>query len=165
MAREPLHSSDVKIEQKPSIVGNTPNNERRPDVVIADKLPTKEYADALAFAEEPVTIRLEPSQERNSANVFEVAVNGIGAEVWMNGRWVSIRYLPVGQNITIKRKYLEVIVRAKIDMITTQHDDANVAMPMNRIDRTTTAARSFSIIKDKNPLGAAWIAELIRRNY
>ncbi len=56
-------------------------------------------------------------------------------------------------------------MRAKLDMVTTQHEDANVERPHNRINRATSAVHSYSILEDKNPKGRAWAQEMIRRNF
>lgn len=162
MPRTALHSSDIKIEQKADIGDDV--LEREPEIVLVDKMPDKEYADALAFAEEPVKIRLEPSSEKNAATSFPVWVNGKPAEIFQNGKWREIGYLPVGQIITVKRKVVEIIARAKIDTIDTEVKDQDSERPNNAIKRRTSAVHSFSVLGDTNPIGAAWLTELIRRN-
>lgn len=163
MARKPFHSDTVKIEQKAPIV-DTNKHKEEGEIVLTDKPFQKDYIEALAFAEEPVKIVLNPSSEKNAATSFPVWVNGKGAEVFQNGRWDEIGYLPVGRPIIIKRKVLEVIIRAKLDAVTTTHDDATVERPINRINRATSAVHSYSILEDKNPMGQAWAIEMIRRN-
>ncbi len=161
MGRQALHSDTVKIDQKDPIVDT---DKYDGDIVIADKPFNKNYLDELAFQEEPVKIILNPSAEKNAPTAFPVWVNGKGAEVFQNGQWMEIGYLPVGLPIIIKRKYLEVIMRSKLDAVTTQHEDATVERPHNRINRSTSAVHSFSILEDKNPKGSAWAMEMLRRN-
>lgn len=161
MGRQELHSDDVKIEQKAPILDH---KEYEGDIVLVDKPFNKDYLDELEFQEEPVTIILNPSAEKNAPTAFPVWVNGKGAEVFQNNQWMEIGYLPVGRPLTIKRKYIEVIIRAKLDAVTTQHDDATVERPHNRINRSTSAVHSYSILEDKNPKGRAWAQEMIRRN-
>ena len=163
MGRKPLHSDEIKIEQKAPIVDKK-KHEDDGEVILVDTPINKDYLDALAFAEEPVTIILNPSAEKNAPTAFPVWVNGKGAEVFQQGRWDEIGYLPVGRPLIIKRKYLEVIIRAKLDSVTTAHDDSTVERPMNRINRATSAVHSFSILEDANPRGQAWAKEMIRRN-
>jgi hypothetical protein len=74
-------------------------------------------------------------------------------------------YLPVGRRITTKRKYLEVLLRAKIDTInvegTSGYDvDRGSA---NTIRRMTTPVHGISIIEDKNPRAQGWYEEMRRR--
>lgn len=161
MGRGALHSDTVKIDQKPPVIDPAKYDG---DIVIADKPLNKDYLDELAFQEEAVKIILNPSAEKNAPTAFPVWVNGKGAEVFQNGQWQEIGYLPVGRPLTIKRKYLEVIIRAKLDAVTTQHEDATVAQPNNRINRATSSVHSYSILEDKNPKGQAWAQEMMRRN-
>lgn len=172
MPREALHSDSIKIEQKADIPfdavdqsGNRLPLERDAEIVVAQQLPSDGYADELSFNEEPVTIRLEPTSEKNAATSFPIWVNGKGCEVFQNGRWEEIAYLPVGRIVTIKRKYVEVIVRAKLDAVQTEVSEPDSENPRNVIKRFTSAVHSFSIIEDRNPRGSAWLGELRRRNF
>lgn len=157
-----VHTDDIKIDQKAPLIND--GRDREPEIVIADKPITNDYADALAFFEEPVTIRLEPASEKNAARHIPVWVNGKGCEVLINGSWFEMPYLPVSQTLTIKRKYLEVLARAKSDQVTTKHDDVGAEYIDNRVDRITTAAATFSVLKDSDR-GHAWLQEIRRRNY
>lgn len=161
MGRKELHSDSVKIEQKAPIIDH---DKYEGDVVIADKPINADYLDELLFQEEPVKIILNPSAEKNASTAFPVWVNGKGAEVFQNNQWTEIGYLPVGRPLTIKRKYLEVIIRTKLDAITTFHEDSTVERPRNEIRRATSSVHSFSILEDRNPKGQAWAQEMIRRN-
>jgi hypothetical protein len=161
MARQPLHSDDIAIEQKPPIVDPSAYEG---DVIIGEKIGNAEYLDELAFNEEPVTIRIEPSSDRNAASCYPVWVNGKKAEVFQNGRWEEIGYLPVATVLTVKRKVLEIIIRAKVDTIQTKILEQDAERPNNVVHRSTSAVHSFSIIEDRNPRGAAWVTELRRRN-
>ena len=159
-----LHSSQLTIEQKADLVGDAAIRDRESIIIAVDRI-DQEYADELAFNEEPVSIRLEPSQDRNAAQWYPVWVNGRGAEVLVNGRWAEFTYLPVGKVITVKRKYVEVIVRAKLDSVYTEVREPESERPDNAVKRFTSPVHSFSIIEDKNPLGVPWITELRRRNF
>lgn len=169
MAREELHTDDIKIEQKDDIIGNGRDNSdligRDGDIVQAQQLPKKEYLDELAFNEEPVTIRIEPSSDKNAALWHPIWVNGKGCEVWRGDAWREMTYIPVGQVITIKRKYVEVLLRSKTDTVQTLVREVEGENPQNTIRRFTTATVTFSIIEDRNPLGAAWVNEIRRRNF
>lgn len=170
MARTAIHSDDIPIEQRPNInIDDQLENGREAQVIPAGEQVLKDtgWLDNMKFNEEWVTIRLEPSTERNPAQHMYVAVNGIGCECLLdNGRVVQMPYLPVGETWTVRRKYLAVIVTAKIDTILT-----DVGSPMdgaeyvrNAEKRRTSAVHSFSVLEDKNPHGAAWLAALRRKN-
>lgn len=166
MSRQELHTSQIKIEQFDDLVGDAALKNRE-NIIIADKPLNSDYYDELAFNEEPVTIRLEPSTDKNAATSFPIWVNGKGAEVLINDKWVEFGYLPVSQTLVIKRKYVEVLLRAKIDTITTEVVDVQTDQADNKkntVKRFTSAVHSFSILHDKNPLGAAWVTEIRRRN-
>jgi len=164
MPRQELHSDTLPpIGQKPPISDNP--DEYDGDIVLVDPgVAAKDYADELAFMEEPVTIRIEPSADKNAAGAFPVWVNGKAAEVFQNGKWDEIGYLPVGRVLTIRRKVLEVIIRAKVDTVMTKIIDQDGERPNNVINRFTSPVHSFSILEDRNPKGPAWVAELRRRN-
>lgn len=175
MARQSLnketHSSDTKIEQKREI-SKSPSDERDAgDIAVADSaLFDKEYFDELAFNEEPVSIRIEPGSEEHAAQHVMLCCNGKGCEVYLNGRWRSFPggWIPVGQVLTIKRKYVEVLARSKIDRIETVLPEPGSAEDKGgsggSVKRFTRQSNSFSVLKDENPRGAAWLNEIIRRN-
>lgn len=163
MPRQELHSEQLPgVEQRAPIRPNS--TEYEGDVVLTEKIGNDSYLDELAFMEEPIVIRLEPSSDKNAATAFPVWVNGKMAEVFQNGRWDEIGYLPVGRKLTIKRKVLEVIIRAKTDTIHTKVQDMDGERPNNVVNRFTSPVHSFSILDDPNPRGPAWVSELRRRN-
>lgn len=161
MARQELHSDTMKVEQKPPISDTSTYDG---DVVLTERTHDQDYLDELAFMQEPVTIRLEPSTEKNAAGAYPVWCNGKPAEVFQNGRWDEIGYLPVGRVLTVRRSILEIIIRAKIDTIQTQIIGQDSERPNNVVSRFTSPVHSFSIIEDRNPRGPAWVQELRRRN-
>lgn len=164
VGKSELHTEDIPQTQPKDIIlpasGAIPRGEQ---IEALDKPITDEYAAALAFNEEPVTIMIEPGQEENAPKVIDCWVNGKGAEVLdpITGRWNEINCLPVGGIITTKRKYVEVIARAKLDKVTTKHEDANVANPDNRVVRTTSRKAVFTVIHDPNPKGVQWLTRLM----
>ncbi len=163
MAKPALKTDDVRIDQTKPIE----TDEDRSTIVKADlSMVDRDYMDRLAMGEEPVTIRIEPSTDPNAPHSYYCAVNGKGAECQRpDGSWYPIDWVPVGVDLVMKRKYVEVLVRAKRDRITTEHDGPNVADPRNRINRQTSAVANVVILHDPNPHGPAMFAELRRRNY
>lgn len=162
MARQELHSSKLPdVQQMPPIADPATYDG---DIVLTEQTHQQAYLDELVFMEEPVQIRLEPSAEKNAAGAYPVWTNGKPAEVFQNGRWDEIGYLPVGRVLTVRRKVLEVIIRAKIDTLSTHILEMDSERPNNVVQRFTSPVHSFSIIEDTNPRGPAWVAELRRRN-
>lgn len=166
MARQELHSSNVKVEQKPDLVGN--QILERSEIVDAteDELWNRSMLDALAFNEEPVTIRLEFGMQENPAKYLPVWCNGRPAELFINDRWVEYKHgIPIGENITVRRKIVAVIATTKIDHVSTDVIERRGDNPINTERRRTSVAQSFSVIHDPNPAGHAWLTNLLRRNF
>jgi hypothetical protein len=67
--------------------------------------------------------------------------------------------------LIIKRKYLEVIIRAKLDAVTTVHDDATVERPRNASGASRPRCIRSRSSKISNPKGAAWAQEMIATEY
>lgn len=163
MARQEIHSTDVKIDQAPIIT-----DQRMPEIVKADEsvLTDKEYVDNIKFFEEPVTILIHPSTEKNAPTRIPVWVNGAGAEVLTQaGRWQRITFLPVDTVITVKRKVLSVLLGSKVDSIETVIEGRESDHPINRIKRRTTAMNGVSVIQDGNPKGSDWVRGRMRSRY
>ena len=157
--RREVHVGDTKIEQKADIESI---EDFQPDIIVAQ--PSQDdYVDALAFNEEPVTIRLEPSAEKFASPWVPCWVNGKGAEVLMGNKWVEFGYLPVSKQLTTKRKYVEVLLRSKRDSVQTNVIERDNEDPRNIVERSTSSTALFSIIEDRNPKGAEWATELRRR--
>lgn len=115
----------------------------------------------LAFMEEPVTIMIEENSSSDHPETHvPVQVNGRGAEVLMNGKFVEMTWLPIGVQLTTKRKFVEVLARSKSTNIKTVHDDATVERPQNTVRRITKAQYPMSILQDDNPRGREWLARI-----
>ncbi|MDP3908887.1 MAG: hypothetical protein Q8Q14_00710 [Gemmatimonadales bacterium] len=160
--RPEFHTADIGIEQKPAI-------ESREDLVdevitAPEDVLKAEYAAALKFNEEPVTIRIERSSEKFAPLVVDCWCNGKGAEVLINGRWVETAYLPIGVPVTTKRKYVEILARSKIDSVQTKVEDRDSEKPRNLVERFTSSRAPFSVLEDRNPKGAAWLTGIVRFN-
>lgn len=157
-----LHSADVRIDQKAPVRDARPEGD---NVVVADQTDLKAaQLEALAFMEEPVTIRIEPSGEKNAAPCIDCWVNGRGAEVFIAGAWRVLGWLPVAVPVTTKRKYVEVLAKSKHDNVTTKV----VKLPdseVNEVERHTMSRAPFSVIRDDNPKGAEWLTRLLMRNF
>ena len=167
--RREVSTSDMPLGQKADIdLGDLVNfirNESYQDLGEKPLLP--EYMDALAFNEEPVTISIEENARADFPETYvPVQVNGRGAEIFANGQWITVGWLPIGILITTKRKYLEILIRSKPDNVRTEHEsgDSGVATPQNKVKRRTSSAYPVTIIEDKNPRGFEW-ASRIRAEY
>lgn len=117
-----------------------------------------------AFLNEPVTILINRSHEKNFAPKCTdlVAINGIWAEMLVNGEWLRIGYLPRGRAITIKRKYVEVLARARYDSFQTEVLQPVNEDPINNVTSIANYTLPFQMIKDDNqPKGQEWLEKLL----
>ena len=156
-----LSTADMQVGQMPDIVlRNDEPIDHEQLVIPVDRPLESEYIKALKFAEEPVTIRIERSSEKFAPLTVDCWVNGIGAEVFMRGKWLQLGYLPVGYPIITKRKYVEVLARSKVDSVQTDVQKREDSED-NIIQRHTSQKSPFSILKDDNPLGHEWLTRLL----
>ena len=102
-------------------------------------------AEMLAFMEEPIEIRLEPSAERNAPRWVTASVNG------------DVKWIPVGVPVRLRRKHVEVLARAQPFGVTTETGTAMEANPANRVIKTPYRSHPFTVLRDENPRGQAWL--------
>lgn len=161
--RREVSTADMPIGQKADIDLNDEIQHGESLIEAApDITKDEEYQAALAFMEEPITVRIEENSRSDFPETHvPCAVNGKGAEVWMNGQWVAMTWLPVNVPLTTKRKYVEVLARAKSDSIRTKHDDATVDRPQNKVERRSSSNYPLSIIEDRNPKGHEWLSRIM----
>lgn len=166
--RREVHSEDVPLTHRADVnLGedlSAPviHTEALPKMGDSDKDTSKAkwYAD-IAFNEEPVTIMIEENSRSDFPETHvPVAVNGKNAEIFVNGGWVEVGWLPIGVQLTTKRKYVEQLLRSKSESVRTEHEDATVERPRNTLKRRNTANYPVSILHDANPLSAQWLTRV-----
>jgi hypothetical protein len=114
-----------------------------------DRPVDKDWADQMKFNEEPVKIVVHDSTEKNAERVVEV---------WNNG--ISQRFIR-GQEQVVKRKFMEVLARAKITSYTQEKvrdEDGNESY---RNIPHTALRYPFSVIEDLNPRGREWLRTVL----
>lgn len=111
---------------------------------VVDKPLPKEAFAMEAFMHEPVTILINPSNDPDDPKLVQVGVNGVN------------QFMPRGTPITVKRKYVEVLARAKrTDFHQTL--DERMGEAMNHLHAMHSLRFPFSVISDPNPNGAPWL--------
>lgn len=153
--RREISTADMEVGQKPNIV--LPNEGpivREPESIIAAEGPVvDDYADELAFMEQPVTIRLHRSSEKFAPTLIDFYVNG------------QCEWIPVEVNYKTKRKFVEVIARCKPDDVSTVTGSLDEESPRNEIQRYTRAKYPFTVIEDPSgSRGFDWLAKIMREN-
>lgn len=107
------------------------------------------HAEALAFMEEEMLVRVEESTNPSDEPIVLVSVNGT-PQHFIRGKWIKT-----------KRKFVEALARAKpFNVMTPEVMDANG-------DRTTKIVTSsanrypFSVNSDANPRGRTWLNAIL----
>lgn len=104
----------------------------------------KGFAETLEFMEERVLVRVQTSSEPYSERIVEVYNNGV-PQFFVRGEWVIAR-----------RKYVEILARAKPFSVTTPEALDARGNRTNRIETHNGQRYPFEM-KDSNPKGAAWL--------
>lgn len=127
--------TDLKLESEVLTVG-------------ADGLDNS-YAAQLAFMEEPVDVMVHESTDPNAEPLVDTYCNGTPQ------RFVR------GQTQTVKRKFVEILARAKQTSIQTRTDITSDSV-FNRVNKHTALRYPFSVVSDSNPKGVAWLQSVLR---
>jgi hypothetical protein len=130
--------------------------EDAPEIIVESNLSSiNEKAAKLAFNEELLTIQLHGTTDANAEQMVFLSVNGVGAGP--NG----IPWLPRDKPITLKRKFVERLCRAR--PIAYGNVEKTNAQGERYIDYPKSSALKypFSVIEDKNPLGGKWLSKLL----
>lgn len=157
-SKREINTGDLEIAQRAAVNLDVPRDNE--SLVSVEGHLDQSEIEALAFMEEPITIVLNPSTEKNAAKVVDCWVNGRGAEQLQNGKWMVCGWLPVGHPVTTKRKYAEVLARAKPETITTdvkKYEDRED----NLAFRTAYSKYPFSVLHDSNPRGTEWLVKIL----
>lgn len=121
----------------------------RDELVVVSDLKWGDKAAVLAFMEEPVTVEVATSSDKFAEPIVEV---------WNDGR---AQRFPRGLPITVKRKFVEVLARAKPDGFGNQEfQDAEGNMNF-RYPKRTSLKYPFRVVRDDNPRGAKWLTDLL----
>lgn len=127
-----------------------------PEIITSETLAAagiSDYLSQLAFMEEKVTVVVHESTNTNDDPMPMVAVNGVN------------QYFVRGQEQLVKRKFVEVLARAKPEAVMTNVEVRSVgAEPINRVLRNRAHKFPFSVVQDKNPRGRSWLTALLNED-
>lgn len=155
MARKELHPDDLPVYQPIEIDASDLDSDVAPDIIKAEPRDYKaDYLDELKFNEEFVDIFLYRGREEYAPNTYTF---------WVNGRQVSI---PVEQRVSVRRKYVEIMLRSQPYSLTTHHTPPNTredGFVENTWRRHQSAQYPLSIVEDKNPRGKEWAERVARQ--
>lgn len=161
--RKKYSSDDFKIPQRETIhiapLGQALDQSSE-IVVVSEKAMHKKYLEALAFANEAIMIELEPPMEDNPPHCHPCWVQGKGAEIFHDGRWIAYGAFPYGVKIITRRKYAEVLLRSKRTRIASGYTKFERTED-NWIKPSTTATVMMRIHEDRSPLAKEWLERSI----
>lgn len=174
-----LCNADIKQDQPPAFDLGIPGEDEgfdrpkisdivqpdKPEVVSADEQQMRN----LLFEEEEVTIRIEQGQGEDAPIHARCSVNGTAIEFKRpDGTWFKVAavgdaaWANVGDVFTTRRKYLGVLLHAKIMKIVTIPDKADGSQPRNIYLRNYNHAYTISIIND-TPKGRDWAIKIMQQ--
>jgi hypothetical protein len=167
--KEGLSNEDVTPEQPSDVKFPLHSAFVRPaaEEIVAPETLQKEYAEALAFADEPVEILIQPSSEKFGAKTVECWVNGKGIEVFdtRTGKWFPVGSVPRGVPVITKRKYVEVLLRSKTTDVRTNVVEHPGEDPDNHMVRSSHSNYPVQIIRDDNKkFGREWFYRMAGLN-
>lgn len=146
-AGELASQMDVGQANERLLKSTGPANEALEPSVIArvgDHPVDPEKMAMLAFMNEPVTIRIGTSTDKNAAQVFEINING------------KLEFFRRGETKTVKRYFVDHMLRLK-ETGWSQKEVVNNEGVKDILNIPHTALKyDFSIERDTNPLGDSW---------
>lgn len=151
--RKPIEAAELPVAQQASITLDQ-SEIKRPDletseIEVATAIDTS-HADELRMMEEQVEILVHESTDQNSTPFVEV---------WNNG---TVQRFIRGVPQVCKRKYLEVLARAKETSVSTHESiQQNTGDRYTRIDKHTALKYPFSVVTDNNPKGPQWLKSVL----
>jgi hypothetical protein len=116
---------------------------------VVDKPLPKEAFEMEAFMNEPVTIVVNPPNDADEPMLVQVAVNGMN------------QFIPRGERIAVKRKYVEVLARAKRTDFAQTLDERMGEQEFNKVRTMHSLRFPFSVLHDPHPNGGAWLTGVL----
>lgn len=153
MAGKPIDTRNHKIGQDQSFdipsVGSIDRDDFIDQFEIVGNGDGMDKAEMLSFMDENLSIRLMETTEPNAAQLVQVACNGVN------------QFLMRGKVQNVKRKFVEILARARTTNLSTpEYIDSN-GNRATRIVKSAGLTYPFQVISDRNPKGAAWLEKIL----
>lgn len=116
---------------------------------VVDKPLPKGALEIEAFMNEMVTIVVNAPHDPDEPMLVQVGVNGVN------------QFIPRGEPIAVKRKYVEVLARAKRTDFAQNLDERLGETAFNQVRPMHSLRFPFSMIHDPNPNGGAWLTAVL----
>lgn len=118
-------------------------------IEVVDRPVNKDWADMMAFNEEVIEIMVHESTDKNAEIVVEVFNGGIPQ------RFIR------GQTQAVKRKFVEVLARAKETRYSQEKVRDDEGNESYRNVPHTALRYPFSVVKDPSPRGGDWLKSVL----
>ena len=152
--RKTIDTNDLQVGQEQSfdipITGDIDREDFRDQFETVDTPEWQDKARILAFMEEPVKIRISPETSPNAEQIFQVSVNGVN------------QFFVRDTIQTVKRKFVEVLARARPETLSTPEYIDSTGNRATRIHKTYGLRYPFSVLHDPNPDGHVWLEAILR---
>src|SRR3990167_4391958 len=153
MAGKSIDSQETRVGQVQEHIIPPIGHVHREDLVdiieVQDTPRWKDKAKALAFDDEPVTVVISSDSDPNAEQIIDLACNGVSQRLFRN------------EQKTIKRKFVEILARAKKEIITTPQITDASGNQTTKIVRTPGLRYPFRVLKDNNPDGPVWLERVL----
>jgi hypothetical protein len=157
-----VHTEEMKLgnEGKVSFDASGEKQSEVLDIEVENSLDTlNDKARHLAFLEEEVTIQLAEDTNKNPETHIFCQVNGVGPGPG------GVPWIPRGVPVTIKRKFLQVLARARpVRYRNNEYVDQNSGERKTEQIASSAQKYPFSVIRDDNPRGVEWLTNLFRQS-
>jgi hypothetical protein len=138
---QPDQAAEISLEGDAAIT--------REDITIENERFFRDKAEKIAFDMEPVTIMIHPSAEVHQEDPVQAGVNGRMVYIWRNRPTI------------VKRMYVEQLAKAKAGNVHQPHRDSSDPAEVNRLQISNSLKYPFSVLRDENPKGQAWLQSLM----
>lgn len=151
MSRELIDATQQQVGQ-PGVVEMPSDSEPRlvrPSNQQVDGFGFKNKVEEIAFMNEDVIVTIHPTNDKNQENPVPLGNDG------------RMIYVPRGVQCQMKRRYVEVLARAKADSFGDQEYVNDDGVRAHRYPKNIALKYPFSVNEDKNPNGAAWLKKVL----
>lgn len=148
--RKEMDTTDFQVGQ-PGIVDVPSTGDAmliKPDIKPVDGPEWKEKAAMLAFMEEPVEVVVHTSTDKNAEPIVEVFNDG------------RVQRFIRGQKQTVKRKFVEVLARAKVDSFGNEAFTNDEGIQGYRHPKSVSLRYPFSVVNDSTR-GQDWLQKVL----
>jgi hypothetical protein len=131
-------TGDAKTSLEPSVIAR-----------VGDPPLDQEKLAMLAFLNEPITIRIGTTTDKNAEQCFEINING------------RMEFFRRGETKTVKRYFVDHMLRLK-QTVYTQKEVINAEGIKDILNIPHTALKhDFSVVRDDSPFGSSWLTAVM----